>query len=289
MSRKTAHRLWGGRFAGGPAEIMQRINASIDVDRRMYLQDIAGSRAHCAMLVSAHILSRADGGKIQKGLEQVEREITAGAFRFSLELEDIHTHVESRLTELIGAPAGRLHTARSRNDQVALDVRLWVRDALDRLDDDLVAYIEALLDRAAEHHDWVMPGFTHLQSAQPVTFGHHLMAYVAMAERDRGRVADCRARVNESPLGAAALAGTSFPIDRHMTAKALGFDRPLANSLDAVSARDFCVEYLASSAYRMRSPPARRSCRRSATPTPPSWCGRRPGACSARCKARSPC
>jgi argininosuccinate lyase len=245
MSRKTAARLWGGRFAGGPSEIMQRINASIDVDRRMYLQDIAGSRAHCAMLVSARILSRADGGKIQKGLEQVEREITAGAFRFSLELEDIHTHVESRLKELIGAPAGRLHTARSRNDQVALDVRLWVRDALDRLDDDLVAYIEALLDRAAEHHDWVMPGFTHLQSAQPVTFGHHLMAYVAMAERDRGRVADCRARVNESPLGAAALAGTSFPIDRHMTAKALGFDRPLANSLDAVSARDFCVEYLA--------------------------------------------
>jgi argininosuccinate lyase len=245
MSKKTAQRLWGGRFAGGPAEIMQRINASIDVDRRMYLQDIAGSRAHCAMLVSAGILSRADGGKIQKGLDQVEREITAGAFRFSLELEDIHTHVEARLKELIGAPAGRLHTARSRNDQVALDVRLWVRDALDRLDADLVAYIEALLDRASEHHDWVMPGFTHLQSAQPVTLGHHLMAYVAMAERDRGRVADCRARVNESPLGAAALAGTSFPIDRHMTAKSLGFDRPLANSLDAVSARDFCVEYLA--------------------------------------------
>jgi argininosuccinate lyase len=245
MSKKNAARLWGGRFAGGPGEIMQRINASIDVDRRMYVQDIAGSRAHCAMLVARGILSRADGAKIQKGLDQVEREIAAGAFRFSAELEDIHTHVEARLKALIGAPAGRLHTARSRNDQVALDFRLWVRDALDRLDADLVAYIEALLDRAAEHHDWVMPGFTHLQAAQPVTLGHHLMAYVAMAERDRSRVADCRARMNESPLGAAALAGTSFPIDRHMTAKSLGFDRPMANSLDAVSARDFAVEYLA--------------------------------------------
>jgi argininosuccinate lyase len=244
-TRPVAHRQWGGRFAGGPAEIMQRINASIDVDRRMYLQDIAGSRAHCAMLVAQRILSRADGVKIQRGLDQVEREIANGAFRFTLELEDIHTHVEARLKELIGAPAGRLHTARSRNDQVALDFRLWVRDALDQLDADLRRYIGALLDRAGQHADWIMPGFTHLQSAQPVTFGHHLLAYVAMAERDRGRVADARARMNESPLGAAALAGTSFPIDRHMTAKALGFDRPMANSLDAVSARDFALEYLA--------------------------------------------
>jgi len=244
-SRPASNSLWGGRFAGGPAEIMQRINASIDVDRRMYLQDIAGSRAHCAMLVARGILSRADGVKIQRGLDQVEREIAAGAFRFTPELEDIHMHVEARLRDLIGAPAGRLHTARSRNDQVATDLRLWVRDALDKLDADLRAYIEALLDRAAEHVDSVMPGFTHLQAAQPVTFGHHLMAYVAMAERDRDRAADCRRRLNESPLGAAALAGTSFPIDRHMTAKALGFDRPMANSLDAVSARDFVIEYLA--------------------------------------------
>jgi argininosuccinate lyase len=248
MSKNTANTLWGGRFAGGPAEIMQRINASIDVDRRMYLQDLAGSRAHCAMLVATGILSRADGTKILKGLDQVEREIAAGAFRFTAELEDIHMHVEARLKDLIGEPAGRLHTARSRNDQVALDFRLWVRQALDALDADLVAYIAALLDRAQAHAGWVMPGFTHLQAAQPVTFGHHLMAYVAMAERDRGRVADCRARLNESPLGAAALAGTSFPIDRHMTAKALGFDRPMANSLDAVSARDFAIEYASAAA-----------------------------------------
>ena len=244
----AANALWGGRFAGGPAAIMQRINASIGFDRRMYRQDIAGSRAHCNMLVAQGILGGADGHAILNGLDRIEREIADGRFAFTPEREDIHMHVEARLAELIGEPAGRLHTARSRNDQVATDFRLWVRDALDTLAGDIDALQQALVDRAAEHADWLMPGFTHLQAAQPVTFGHHLLAYVEMLERDRGRVLDARTRLNESPLGAAALAGTSFPIDRDATARALGFDRPSANSLDAVSSRDFALEYLSAAA-----------------------------------------
>ena len=239
-----ANALWGGRFQGGPAEIMAQINASIDFDKRLYAQDIAGSRAHCNMLIAQGILKAEDGHEILKGLDQVEREIEAGTFSFSHEREDIHMHIEVRLAEIIGEAAGRLHTARSRNDQVATDFRLWVRDALDRLHLDLLALEGALLDRAEEHAATVMPGFTHLQSAQPVTFGHHLMAYVEMLERDRSRARDCRKRLNESPLGAAALAGTSFPVDREATAQALGFERAMRNSLDAVSDRDFALEYL---------------------------------------------
>ena len=241
---ERANPLWGGRFAAGPAEIMARINASIDFDKRLYRQDLAGSRAHCRMLVEQGILKARDGQKILKGLDRIEAEIEAGAFAYSAALEDIHMHVEARLAELIGPAAGRLHTARSRNDQVATDFRLWVRDALDRLDRDLVGLERVLAARAEAEAATVMPGFTHLQSAQPVTLGHHLMAYVEMLERDRGRAADCRARLNECPLGAAALAGTSFPIDRKATAKALGFDRPMRNSLDAVADRDFALEYL---------------------------------------------
>jgi argininosuccinate lyase len=240
--------MWGGRFAGEPAAIMQKINASIDVDKRLYLQDIAGSKAHCAMLVRQGILRQDDGAAIAAGLEQVGAEIAAGRFAFSHRLEDIHTNIESRLAELIGPAAKRLHAARSRNDQVATDFKLWVREALDALDASLADLIGALLDQAERHAATVMPGYTHLQPAQPVTFGHHLMAYVAMLERDRGRVADARRRMNECPLGAAALAGTSFPIDRHQTAAALGFDRPAANSLDAVSDRDFALEFLAAGA-----------------------------------------
>ena len=240
--------MWGGRFASGPAEIMQRINASIGVDRRLWRQDIAGSRAHAAMLVRQGILRQADGEAIRLGLDQIEKEIADGRFAFKVELEDIHTNIESRLRELIGAPAGRLHTARSRNDQVAVDFRLWLREAIDGLDAQLVALTEAFLDRAEEHAATIMPGFTHLQIAQPVTFGHHLLAYVEMLTRDRGRLADCRGRLNESPLGAGALAGTSFPIDPAATAAALGFDRPMANSMDAVSARDFAIEFLAAGA-----------------------------------------
>ena len=242
---QSANRLWGGRFAGGPAAIMRRINASIGFDKRLYRQDLAGSRAHCNMLLAQGILKPADAHAILKGLDAVEAEIVAGRFAFDEAREDIHMHVEARLAELIGLAAGRLHTARSRNDQVATDLRLWLREALDTLDGDLVALMTALLDQAEAHADWAMPGFTHLQVAQPVTFGHHLMAYVEMFERDRGRGRDCRARLNECPLGAAALAGTSYPIDRRATAKALGFARPMRNSLDAVSARDFALEYLA--------------------------------------------
>lgn len=244
----AANTLWGGRFAAGPAAIMEKINASIDVDRRLYKQDIAASQAHCRMLVENKIISADDGDAILKGLDTVEGEIDAGTFVFSAQLEDIHMNVEARLTDLIGAPAGRLHTARSRNDQVATDFRLWVRDALDTLDGGLRALQRGLLDRAEEHAETIMPGFTHLQTAQPVTFGHHLMAYVEMFERDRGRMRDARARLNEAPLGAGALAGTSFPIDRHQTASALGFDGPAGNSLDAVSDRDFAVEFLAACA-----------------------------------------
>ena len=236
--------MWGGRYASGPSAVMQEINASIGFDRRLFAQDIAGSEAHCRMLVDQGLITAEDGAAIQDGLARILKEIEAGRFEFKTALEDIHLNVESRLAELIGAPAGRLHTARSRNDQVATDIRLWVRDAIDGLDEQLKALQAALIDKAERHAGTVMPGFTHLQPAQPVTFGHHLLAYVAMFGRDRGRFADCRKRVNESPLGAAALAGTSFAIDRHATAKALGFDRPMENSIDAVSARDFALEFL---------------------------------------------
>ncbi len=240
--------FWGGRFGGGPAAIMRRINASIDFDRRLYAEDIAGSKAHCAMLVAQRILAPEDGAAITAGLEQIQAEIDAGSFVFRDELEDIHLNVEARLTELIGPAGGRLHTARSRNDQIATDFKLWVRGAIDRIDVAMAALQAALLDQAEMHAATVMPGFTHLQTAQPVTFGHHLMAYVEMFGRDRGRLADCRRRLNECPLGAAALAGTAFPIDRAATAAALGFDRPTANSLDSVADRDFAVEFLAAAA-----------------------------------------
>ncbi len=239
-----SNKMWGGRFATGPDAVMEAINASIGFDRRLHAQDIAGSKAHAAMLVSAGILAAEDGAAIAEGLDTIASEIEAGTFTFSTALEDIHMNVESRLAELIGPAAGRLHTARSRNDQVATDFRLYVRDCLDDLDAALRRFQTALAEKALAHHDTVMPGFTHLQAAQPVTFGHHLLAYVEMASRDRGRVADARARLNECPLGAAALAGTSFPIDREATAKALGFGRPMANSLDAVSDRDFVLETL---------------------------------------------
>ncbi|MDH3699831.1 MAG: argininosuccinate lyase [Alphaproteobacteria bacterium] len=240
----TKNKMWGGRYDSGPSAIMERINASIDFDRRLYAQDIAGSKAHCRMLVDQGIVSAEDGVAIQDGLDRILKEIEAGGFEFKSALEDIHLNIESRLSELVGAPAGRLHTARSRNDQVATDLRLWVRDAADGLDALLGGLQAALLDQAEAHAATLMPGFTHLQPAQPVTFGHHLLAYVEMAGRDRGRFADCRRRANESPLGAAALAGTSFDIDRHATAAALGFDAPMANSIDAVSARDFALEFL---------------------------------------------
>lgn len=239
---------WGGRFAAAPAEIMQRINASLEVDKRLYAQDIAGSLAHCAMLVKRRIISRKDGNAIARGLRRIHAEIEAGKFPFRIEHEDIHLNIEARLSEKIGAAAGRLHTARSRNDQVATDFRLWVRDAIDRLDRQIEALQAALIAQAERHTDTIMPGFTHLQVGQPVTFGHHLLAYVEMLGRDRGRLGDCRRRLNESPLGAGALAGTSFPIDRAMTARALGFERPMANSLDAVSDRDFALEFLAGAA-----------------------------------------
>jgi argininosuccinate lyase len=240
--------MWGGRFAAGPAAIMRRINASIDFDQRLYAEDIAGSKAHCAMLIAQRIIPAEDGAAIIAGLDQIRAEIDAGEFVFREENEDIHLNIEARLAELIGPVAGRLHTARSRNDQVATDFKLWVRAAIDRLNGAMTALQGALLDQAETHAATVMPGFTHLQTAQPVTLGHHLMAYVEMAGRDRGRLADCRARLNESPLGAAALAGTAFPIDRDATAAALGFDRPAANSLDAVSGRDFAIEFLAAAA-----------------------------------------
>ncbi|MCF4166722.1 argininosuccinate lyase [Zavarzinia compransoris] len=241
----TSNQMWGGRFERGPAEIMERINASIDFDRKLYAQDIAGSKAHARMLVATGILTREDGEKIQAGLDAVKAEIEEGRFAFRKDREDIHLNVEARLAELIGPAAGRLHTGRSRNDQVATDFRLWVRDAIDRLGAGVRKLLGALLDQADAHAEVVMPGFTHLQVAQPITFGHHMMAFVAMLERDLGRLTDARARLNECPLGAAALAGTSFPIDRHMTAADLGFDRPTANSLDSVSSRDFALEYMA--------------------------------------------
>ena len=240
-----SNKMWGGRFGSGPDAIMEDINASIDFDRHLYRQDIAASKAHAAMLAKQGIISAQDAKKIAHGLDTILSEIEAGKFQFKRALEDIHMNVESRLATLIGPAAGRLHTARSRNDQVATDFRLWVRAKIDEIDAALAAYQHALAEKALAHAATVMPGFTHLQTAQPVTFGHHLLAYVEMAARDRGRFADARARLNESPLGAAALAGTSFPLDRAMTANALGFARPMANSLDAVSDRDFVLETLA--------------------------------------------
>ncbi len=244
----AANTQWGGRFAAGPSAIMAEINASIGFDRKLWRQDIRGSLAHAAMLARAGIISAADEAAIRDGLDAIGAEIEAGRFAFDEVLEDIHMNIEARLTERIGEAGKRLHTARSRNDQVATDFRLWVRDALDSLDGQVAALMQALADRAAEHAASPMPGFTHLQTAQPVTFGHHLLAYVEMLHRDRGRMADARRRLNECPLGSAALAGTSFPIDRVATAAALGFDRPTANSLDAVSDRDFALEFLSATA-----------------------------------------
>ncbi|EEB83612.1 argininosuccinate lyase [Roseobacter sp. GAI101] len=244
MTDTTSNKMWGGRFAAGPDAIMEAINASISFDQRMAAQDIAGSRAHAAMLAAQNIITDSDADAIGKGLLTVLSEIEGGTFQFSTTLEDIHMNVEARLKEVIGEPAGRLHTGRSRNDQVATDFKLWVRDQFDAAESGLLALIQALLGQAEAGADWVMPGFTHLQTAQPVTWGHHMMAYVEMFGRDLSRMRDARARMNESPLGAAALAGTSFPIDRDMTAHALGFDRPSANSLDAVSDRDFALEFL---------------------------------------------
>ncbi len=241
-----ANSMWGGRFAAGPDAIMEAINASIGFDQRLAAQDIEGSRAHAAMLAATGIITDNDAEAIREGLLTVLSEIETGTFRFSTALEDIHMNVEARLKELIGEPAGRLHTARSRNDQVATDFRLWVRGQCDAAVTSIQALQKALLVQAEAGADWVMPGFTHLQTAQPVTWGHHMMAYVEMLGRDASRFADARARMNESPLGAAALAGTSFPIDREATAKALGFDRPMANSLDAVADRDFALEFLSS-------------------------------------------
>ena len=247
----SASSIWGGRFAAGPSAIMEDINASIGFDRRLYAQDIAGSKAHAAMLTAQGIIAPADGEAIARGLDQVLAEMAGGGFDFKRSLEDIHMNAESRLAEIVGEAAGRLHTARSRNDQVATDLKLWVRDAIDGLATSLHDLQGVLIERAEEHAETLMPGFTHLQTAQPVTLGHHLLAYVEMLGRDRGRFADARRRLNESPLGAAALAGTAFPIDRAATATALGFDRPAANSLDAVSDRDFALEFLSAGAILM--------------------------------------
>jgi len=240
-----SNKMWGGRFASGPGAIMEEINASIDFDKALYRQDIAASKAHAEMLAKQGIITADDAKRIAYGLDTILSEIADGKFSFKRALEDIHMNVEGRLGELIGEAAGRLHTARSRNDQVATDFRLWMRDTIDALDAALAGFQRALADKAFAHAGTVMPGLTHMQTAQPVTFGHHLLAYVEMAARDRGRFADARKRLNESPLGAGALAGTSFALDRSMTAKALGFDRPAANSLDAVSDRDFAMETLA--------------------------------------------
>ncbi len=242
---QAANQMWGGRFAEGPDAIMTAINASIGFDQRLYAQDIAGSRAHAAMLAATGILEPTDAETIREGLLTVLSEIEAGGFDFRSDREDTHMNVEARLTEIVGEAGKRLHTARSRNDQVAVDFRLWVRDQCDAAVAGLTALMQAFVAQAEAGADWVMPGFTHLQTAQPVTWGHHMMAYVEMFARDRSRFADARVRMNECPLGAAALAGTSFPIDRHMTAAALGFDRPTANSLDSVSDRDFALEFLA--------------------------------------------
>jgi argininosuccinate lyase len=244
MADDSSNLMWGGRFAGGPSALMREINASIGFDKRLWRQDIAASLAHVAMLETQGIVSQEDESAIAEGLERIEDEYGLKGVKEDPALEDIHMHVEARLAELIGPAAGRLHTARSRNDQVATDFKLWVRDAVDEADAALAAFQHVLVARAEEHAEAVMPGFTHLQAAQPVTLGHHLIAYYEMLRRDRSRFADGRARLNESPLGAAALAGTGFPIDREATAAALGFDRPTANSLDSVSDRDFALDYL---------------------------------------------
>jgi argininosuccinate lyase len=245
---RKGNTMWGGRFTSGPAAIMEKINTSIDFDWHLYRQDIAASKAHAAMLAKQGIIAADDARRIAHGLDTILSEIGSGKFKFKRALEDIHMNVESRLSELIGPAAGRLHTARSRNDQVATDFRLWIRSRIDDINGLLSDYQRALAEKALRHAGTVMPGFTHLQTAQPVTFGHHLLAYVEMAARDRGRFADAQTRLNDMPLGAAALAGTSFPIDRDMTAEALEFDRPMANSLDAVSDRDFVMETLAAAA-----------------------------------------
>ena len=244
----TANKMWGGRFSRGPSAIMAEINNSIDFDKRLAREDIAGSEAHAAMLAARGIIDKADADSIAAGLATIRKEVDSGSFPFRGEFEDIHMNVESRLAELIGAAAGRLHTARSRNDQVATDLRLWVRDACGRADEGALGFQRALLAQAERHVETIMPGFTHMQPAQPVTFGHHCLAYIEMAERDRGRFADAAKRLNESPLGAAALAGTTYAIDREATASRLGFDRPMRNSMDAVSARDFALEFLGASA-----------------------------------------
>jgi argininosuccinate lyase len=285
-------KIWGGRFQDATAAVLEAINVSIDFDKRLWPQDIAASLAHVAMLEHCGIVSDVDAAKIRDGLSRIKAEIAAGDFVFSRKLEDIHMNVESRLAELIGPAAGRLHTARSRNDQVATDFRLYIRDAIDRLDAQLADLQIALATKALEEAATVMPGFTHLQSAQPVTFGHHLLAYVEMISRDRGRFHDARARLNESPLGAAALAGTSFPIDREDTAKALGFDRrcrrpPFARRICRASPRRSCCGRRCnslSSRSATNSPRDRRSCRKSATRTRRSWCAARAGASSAACK-----
>jgi len=240
--------MWGGRFESGPAQIMREITPSIDFDKRLAGEDLAGSRAHVRMLAAQGIVAKSDAEAILNGLDQIEREIAEGKFLFKRELEDIHLNIEARLAEIIGPAAGRLHTARSRNDQVVTDFRLWVRSACERAERNLLALCNALIAQASQHVDDIMPGYTHMQPAQPVTLGHHLLAYVEMFMRDRGRFDDAKRRMNESPLGAAALAGTSFPIDRELTAKTLGFARPMRNSMDAISARDFALEYLAASA-----------------------------------------
>ena len=247
MSKKSSNKMWGGRFSTGPDAIMEAINASIDFDKRLGPEDVESSLAHADMLGATGILNVSDVSAIKKGLQEILSELNSGEFQFSADLEDIHMNIEARLKDKIGSPAGRLHTARSRNDQVATDFRLWVRGQIDWVDKNLVDLMKALLDQAQNGVSWIMPGFTHLQTAQPITWGHHMMAYVEMFSRDRSRFKDARDRMNECPLGSAALAGTSFPIDRNQTAKALEFDRPTANSLDAVSDRDFALEFLASS------------------------------------------
>lgn len=239
-----SNRMWGGRFGDGPDDIMEEINASIGFDQRLYSQDLNGSRAHASMLVHQGIIEPEDGNAIADGLDKIEAEIKDGSFQFTRALEDIHMNIEDRLRELIGPTAGRLHTARSRNDQVATDFRLYVRETIDHIESQITKLQHVMATRALDHADTIMPGFTHLQTAQPVTFGHHLLAYVEMLARDKSRFLDARKRLNECPLGAAALAGTSFPIDRELTATSLGFDRPTANSIDSVSARDFALEAL---------------------------------------------
>ena len=247
----STNKMWGGRFESGPSDIMKEITPSIDFDKRLWRQDIAGSKAHTRMLAAQKIITEADRDAILSGLDAIWKEIEDGKFVFKRELEDIHLNIEQRLKEIAGEAAGRLHTARSRNDQVATDFRLWLRDACGEADAALVALQFALLKQAEAHSDTIMPGFTHMQAAQPITFAQHCLSYVEMFSRDRGRFADARVRMNESPLGAAALAGTSFPIDREATATELGFARPMRNSLDAVSARDFALEYLAAATICM--------------------------------------